>query len=177
MTINRTLQGLLGAALLLWVGLTLTSCKVSYSLSGASIAPEVQTVTINYITNNAALVLPSLSPTLTEGLQDRFTRQTRLTVTREGGDMNFEGEITNCSSAPSAVSSNENAPAVQNRLSVTVRIRFTNAKQPEYNFDKSFTAYQDYPSADLLQTVESQLIPVIVEQLVEDIFNSAVSNW
>lgn len=153
----------------------LTACKVTYSLSGASIAPEIQTVTINYFQNNAALVLPSLSQTLTETLQDRFIRQTRLNVVRENGDMNFEGEITNCTSTPSSISGEEYA--IMNRLSVTVRVRFTNAVQPEYNYDKSFTAYQDYPSEQLLQSVEGSLIPEIVDQLVEDIFNAAVSNW
>ena len=164
---------------LAWVGVLLsvllTGCKVTYSLSGASIAPEIQTVTINYFQNNSALVLPSLSSTLTETLQDRFVQQTRLTVVRENGDMNFEGEITNCTSTPSSISGEEYA--IQNRLSITVRVRFTNAFQPEYNFDKSFTAYQDYPSEQLLQSVEGTLIPEIVDQLVEDIFNAAVSNW
>ncbi len=91
----------------------LSGCKVTYSLSGASIAPEVQTVTINYFQNNATLVLPSLSTTLTESLQDRFVSQTRLTVVRENGDMNFEGEITNCTSTPSSISG-------ENMLSRTV---------------------------------------------------------
>lgn len=163
------------AALCLSLAALLSACKVTYSLSGASIAPEIQTVTINYFQNNAALVLPSLSSTLTETLQDRFVRQTRLNVVRENGDMNFEGEITNCTSTPSSISGQEYA--IQNRLSVTVRVRFTNAVQPEYNYDKSFTAYQDYPSEQLLQSVEGSLIPEIVDQLVEDIFNSAVSNW
>ena len=157
------------------LALGLTGCKVTYSLSGASIAPEVQTVTINYFQNNAALVLPSLSTTLTESLQDSFLCQTPLKVVRENGDMNFEGEITNCTSTPASISGEEYA--IQNRLSVTVRVRFTNAIQPEYNFDKSFTAYQDYPSEQLLQSVEGSLIPEIVDQLVEDIFNAAVSNW
>lgn len=163
------------ALVTLLFAMVLTGCKVTYSLSGASIAPEVQTVTINYFQNNSALVLPSLSTTLTETLQDRFVRQTRLNVVRENGDMNFEGEITNCTSTPSSISGDEYA--IQNRLSVTVRVRFTNAFQPEFNFDKSFTAYQDYPSEQLLQSVESSLIPEIVDQLVEDIFNEAVSNW
>lgn len=163
------------AAAALGLAAVLTACKITYSLSGASIAPEIQTVTINYFQNNAALVLPSLSQTLTETLQDRFIRQTRLNVVRENGDMNFEGEITNCTSTPSSISGEEYA--IMNRLSVTVRVRFTNALQPEYNYDKSFTAYQDYPSEQLLQSVEGSLIPEIVDQLVEDIFNAAVSNW
>lgn len=150
-------------------------CSVKYSFSGASIAPEIQTVSIARFPNNALLVAPILSSTLTDALQDRFTSQTRLAVVPENGDLQFEGEITNYTSTPAAISGNETA--VMNRLTITVRVRFTNAFQPECNYDKTFSAYSDYPSTQLLQEAEGTLIPEIVEQLVENIFNDAVANW
>ena len=150
-------------------------CSVKYSLSGASIAPEIQTVSIARFPNNALLVAPILSSTLTDALQDRFTRQTRLAVVPENGDLRFEGEITNYTSTPAAVSGEE--MAVMNRLTITVSIRFTNAFQPEFNYDKTFSAFSDYSSSRLLQEAEPTLIPEIVDQLVENIFNDAVSNW
>lgn len=125
--------------------------------------------------NNALLVAPILSSTLTDALQDRFTRQTRLAVVPENGDLRFEGEITNYTSTPAAVSGEE--MAVMNRLTITVRVRFTNAFQPEFNYDKTFSAFSDYSSSRLLQEAEPTLIPEIVDQLVENIFNDAVSNW
>mgnify|MGYP002589477878 CR=1 FL=1 len=145
-------------------------CSVKYSLSGASIAPEIQTVSIARFPNNALLVAPILSSTLTDALQDRFTRQTRLAVVPENGDLRFEGEITNYTSTPAAVSGEEMAV-------ITVRVRFTNAFQPEFNYDKTFSAFSDYSSSRLLQEAEPTLIPEIVDQLVENIFNDAVSNW
>lgn len=153
----------------------LTGCTVSYSLSGASIAPEIQTVSIAQFQNNALMVSPIFSTSLTEGLQERFVRQTRLSVLREGGDMHFEGTITNYVSTPAAISADEYAQ--RNKLTVTVRVRFTNSVQPEYDFDRTFTAFSEYDSSTLLQDAEDQLIPEIVDQLVEDIFNAAVSNW
>ena len=155
--------------------LLLSGCTVKYSFSGASIAPEIQTVSIARFPNNALLVAPILSSTLTDALQDRFTSQTRFAVVPENGDLQFEGEITNYTSTPAAISGNETA--VMNRLTITVRVRFTNAFQPEYNYDKTFSAYSDYPSSQLLQEAEGTLIPEIVEQLVENIFNDAVANW
>ena len=130
-----------------------SGCTVKYSFSGASIAPEIQTVSIARFPNNALLVAPILSSTLTDALQDRFTSQTRLAVVPENGDLQFEGEITNYTSTPAAIF------------------------QPEYNYDKTFSAYSDYPSTQLLQEAEGTLIPEIVEQLVENIFNDAVANW
>ena len=148
---------------------------MTYSFSGASISPEVKTVSIPSFPNNELLVAPILSSTLTEALQDRFSRQTRLTLVPEGGDLNFEGEIKNYTSTPAAISGNEYA--VRNNLTITVRVRFTNKIDPSQNYDKTFSAFAPYNSDQLLQNAEPTLIPEIVEQLVEDIFNAAVSQW
>ncbi len=163
------------AALLLVCLAAFTGCKVKYSLSGASISPDAKTVSIARFPNNALLVAPILSSTLTEALQDRFSRQTRLTLIPEGGDLNFEGEITGYTSVPASISADEYA--VKNRLTITVRVRFINAIEPNLNYNKTFSAYSEYDSSKLLQEVEPTLIPEIVEMLVEDIFNAAVANW
>ena len=155
--------------------LSFSACKVTYSFSGASIAPEVKTVSIAQFPNNALLVAPILSSTLTEALQDRFSQQTKLMLVREGGDLNFEGEITNYVSTPASISGDE--VAVRNNLTITVRVRFTNSVEPSMNYDKTFSAFLPYDSDKLLQEVEPTLIPEIVEQLVEDIFNAAVAQW
>lgn len=73
--------------------LLLSGCTVKYSFSGASIAPEIQTVSIARFPNNALLVAPILSSTLTDALQDRFTSQTRLAVVPENGDLQFEERL------------------------------------------------------------------------------------
>ena len=154
----------------------LPSCTVKYSFSGASIPAAAQTVSIAYFPNNAAMVAPILSSTLTEALKDRFSRQTRLQQVSDGGDLAFEGEIVNYTSTTASVSSQEYA--VLNRLTITVRVRFTNAIEPQYNINnRTFSAFADYDSNKLLQEVEGALIPEIVEKLVDDIFNAAVSNW
>ena len=93
----------------------------------------------------------------------------------EGGDLSFEGEITNYTSTPAAITGNETAAL--NNLTITVRVRFTNAIDPSQNYDKTFSSFSTYPSSTLLQEAETSLIPEIVDQLVEDIFNAAVSNW
>ena len=152
-----------------------TACRVSYTLSGASISPLATTVSIAHLPNNAAMVTPILSPTLRDALQDRFMRQTRLNLISSGGDLDFEGEITNYVTAPAAISGEEFA--LRNRLTITVRMRFTNTIEPQLNYDRTFSAFQEYDATSLLQSVEPMLIPQIVEMLVDDIFNAAVSNW
>ena len=155
----------------------LTGCGVAikYSFSGASIPPDAKTFSVAYFPNNATMVSPILSSTLTEALVDIFTRRTRLTQVDEGGDFAFEGEITNYTSTTSSVSSDEYA--LLNRLTITVKVRFTNALDESMSFNRTFTAFEDYESTQLLTEVEGTLIPLIVDKLVTDIFQASASNW
>ena len=153
----------------------LTACTVKYSLSGASIPPDAKTFSVAYFPNNAPMVAPILSATLTDELTQRFASRTKLVQVEEGGDFAFEGEIVGYSSTTSSVSSGDYA--LQNRLSITIKVKFTNAIDDKMSFNKNFSAYADYDSTKLLNEVESELIPQIVEQLVTDIFQASASNW
>ncbi|MDO4758131.1 MAG: LptE family protein [Rikenellaceae bacterium] len=157
--------------------LLMTSCGVAikYSLSGASIPPDAKTFSVAYFPNNATMVSPILSSTLTDALVDIFSRRTRLQQVEEGGDFAFEGEITNYTSTTSSVSSDDYA--LLNRLTITVKVRFTNAIDETMSFNQSFSAYEDYDSTQLLTEVEGTLIPEIVDKIVTDIFMAAASNW
>ena len=148
---------------------------VKYSLSGASIPPDAKTFSVAYFPNNATMVTPILSSTLTEALVDMFTRRTRLMQVDEGGDFAFEGEIVNYTSTTASVSSDDYA--LLNRLTITVKVRFTNALDEKMSFNRTFTAFEDYESTQLLTEVEGTLIPLIVDKLVTDIFQASASNW
>ena len=161
---------LLAAALTL-----LTACTVKYSLSGASIPPDAKTFSVAYFPNNAPMVAPVLSAPLTDELSQRFASRTSLVQVEEGGDFAFEGEIVGYSSTTSSVSSGDYA--LQNRLTISIKVKFTNAIDDKMSFNRNFSAYADYDSTKLLTEVEGDLIPQIVEQLVTDIFQAAASNW
>lgn len=166
------------AALMVSIAILCNSCgyKVTYNLSGGSIPPEAKTFSVAYFPNNAPMVAPTLSNALTEGLRDKFSRQTRLQQVDEGGDFAFEGEIVNYTSTTSSVSSGDYA--LQNRLTITVRVNFQNAVDQTQSFNnKSFSSYADYDSSQLLIDVQDQLIEEIVEDLVNDIYMAAAGNW
>jgi len=160
--------------LFLSVLLSFNSCGI-YSFTGASIAPGIKTISIQYFTNQASLVQPTLSQTLTDALKDRFMQQTNLKIVNGRGDLNIEGAITNYSTQPVAIQSNDQAAL--NRLSITIRVTFTNEQDEKQNFETTFTRYEDYDSRLSLSSVEDNLIKVISEALVEDIFNKSVANW
>ena len=152
-----------------------SSCKIKYSFSGASVSPDVKTVSIQTFRNNASLAPPTLPQTLNEALKDIFTSQTNLAIVSSGGDLNFEGEILNYITAPVAIQSNDQAAL--NRLTITVNVRFTNLKDEKQKFEQSFSRYADYSSTQSLSVVQATLIDDINKQLVQDIFNKAMINW
>ncbi len=154
--------------------LGVAACGI-YSFSGTSIQPDVKTVTINYFEYKALRVNPSLSNDMTEALQEKFRKMTRLTQVERDGDMEISGEITGYDVRAQAVTAQE--VAAQNRLTVSVKINFMNRKYPEDDFEKSFSAYADYDSANSLDAVEGALCEEIVEKLCEDILNATVANW
>lgn len=175
----RRLFSLFAIAIITSVSLCVTSScgyKVTYNLSGGSIPPEAKTFSVAYFPNNAPMVAPTLSNVLTEGLRDKFSRQTRLQQVEEGGDFAFEGEITNYSSTTASVSSGDYA--LQNRLTITVKVSFQNAVDQTTSFNaKTFSSYADYDASQLLVDVQDQLIEEIVEDLVNDIYMAAAGNW
>jgi hypothetical protein len=151
------------------------SCKVHYSFSGASVSPDVKTVSIQFFKSSAPLAKPTLSRSLTEALKDIFVSQTNLTLTSNNADLNFEGEIVNYQIAPVAIQSNDQAAL--NRLTITVTVKFVNTKNEKQNFETSFSRYADYSSSKSLSSVEDELIRQVNDLLVQDIFNKSMINW
>ncbi|MCR5018044.1 MAG: hypothetical protein K6A64_04545 [Bacteroidales bacterium] len=146
-----------------------------YSFTGTSIQPDVKTITIPYIENKAIRINPSLSNDLTEALQDKFRKLTSLQQVEMDGDLELVCEITGYDVKATAVTANE--VAAQNRLTVTVKIQFSNKKYPEDDVDKSFSAYADYDTNNSLDAVEASLCEEIIDKLCEDIFNATVAQW
>ena len=157
------------------MAILLLGCTVHYSFTGASIAPEVQTVSIENFPNLAPLVNPTLAATFTEKLKDRFMTQTRLNIVQQNGDFHFSGEITGYSIAPTAIQGNEQA--AMNRFTITIHAIFTNTTDEKASYDRSFSAYEDFSANQAFPSVEQQLTESICDKLVEDIFNAAVANW
>ncbi len=169
------LYGIFALVVLLPVLLFTGSCSMSYSFTGASISPEVKTISIDNFPNKAMLVVPTLSRNLTEALQSYFTSQTNLILVDRNGDLHLEGSITGYTVQPQAISGKEVAQL--NRLTITVQVTFTNKFDKKQNFESNFSRYLDYPSSQNLVSVQDNLITEINDQLVQDIFNKAVVNW
>ena len=151
------------------------SCGV-YSLSGASIPEEMKTISVQFFENNATLVVPYLANQFTEALKERIRNQSALSIERGEADANFEGRITDYSIRPVAIQGNERAGLT--RITVTVQVKYTNTFKPEFNFEESFNASQEFSlNQGPLESQQQKLITVINRQLSVLIFNRAFANW
>ena len=103
-------------------------------------------------------------------------RQTNLEQTRTGGDLRFEGEITGYRVNPMSATSQQTA--AQNRLTITVNVRFYNRLKEEDDFEKQFSFYSDFDAnAQLTGGVLDAALDEILERIIQDIFNASLGNW
>lgn len=152
-----------------------TGCKINYSFTGANLSPDIKTFTVYYFPNRARLVNPTLSQTFTENLKEKLERQTSLNELSENGDIEFEGQITGYEVRPMSIQKDD--LAAQNRLTITIKLKYTNNKETEESFDRNFSAFEDFDSSLSISDVEDELTTLIVEKLNEDIFNATIANW
>jgi len=160
-------------ALLVFLTLLATSCKVKYSFSGANTG-ILETVSIDFFQNRSALAPPVLGQNITEEFRDLCERQTNLTLITGPGDAHFEGEIVVYSTRAMAISADQ---AALTRFTIGVKVSYTNNLDPELSFDETFSQYRDYESSLQFESVRSELTDAIVEEINEDIFNRAFVNW
>ena len=152
---------------------TLNSCSV-YNFTGAKV--DAKTFQVNYFQNRAELIEPGIERAFTQKLQNLIQNQTNLSLTTSNADLVYEGEIVGYRISPMTATADQKA--AQNRLTVTVNVRFTNKNKEEDNFEKKFSFYQDYDGST--QLVGSQLATVldeIFERITLDIFNESLAKW
>ncbi len=152
-----------------------TGCSINYTFSGASIPEQAKTYSVGFFLNQATFVNPNLSQTFTEYLKEFIARQTRLQQVDRNGDMQFEGEITQYNIRPMAIT--QDATAAQTRLTIAINVRFFNGIYPDKDFETEFSGFADFPSTESLQAVEDELINEIINQISQEIFNKAFTDW
>ena len=155
---------------------TLTGCIPSFRMNGTAINYDIyKTIDISEFPIRAALVYPPLQQTFENKLLDYVTRQTRLQEVDGPADIELTGEITGYSLSPQAVGTD--VYATETRLTITVRVKYTDNKNPANNLDQTFSAYRQFSSSLMLTDVQDDLCNQISEELVNLIFNATLGNW
>ena len=154
----------------------LTACSVSYKFNGASIDySKTKTIQIVDFPIRSSYVWGPMAPMFNNQLKDQFANHTKLTQVKRNGDLKIEGEITRYEQRNKSVSSE--GYSAQTELSITVNVRFTNNVKHDEDFEKQFTAQQSYDSTQSLNSVQEELVNLMVKDLCDQIFNATVAQW
>lgn len=154
----------------------IAGCTVSYKLTGASIDyTKVKTITLETFQNRAAYQWGPMAQMFNQTLNDVFVQQTKLVQVKNGGDLQFAGEITSYDQFNKSISSDGYSSMVQ--LKLTVNVRFTNNTNHDEDFERSFSAVRDFEASQPLESVQEELVTQMIKEIVESIFNAAVANW
>lgn len=156
------------------ISILLSSCSI-YNFTGTG-KIDAKTFQVNYFQNVSELIEPGIERTFTLRLQDLIQNQTNLTLTNTDGDLVYEGEIVDYRISP--MTSTADLTAAQNRLTITVNLRFSNKNKSEDDFEKRFSFFYDYPGDQ--QLTGSQLrtaLDEIFERITQDMFNDTLAKW
>ena len=155
--------------------LLILSCG-SYSFTGISISADTKTFQVNYFQNSADLIEPGIERDFTLALQDIILNQTNLSLVKSNGDLIYEGEIVEYRISPTTATANNTAD--QNRLTISVNVRFYNKNDEESDFEKRFSFFYDYAgSAQLIGSQKTTAIKEIYDRITQDIINASLANW
>lgn len=162
--------------LVVGLALALSSCAISYKFNGASIDySTTQVISIEDFPNHAALVYPPLSNDLSEAIRDLYARQTRLRLSRNGGDLELSGEIIGYELAAVGVAADNYA--AQTKLTLRVQVHFVNNVAPEESFDRVYSASQSFDASQMLTDVQGELCAAMITEISEQIYNDTVARW
>lgn len=155
--------------------LLLTNCG-TYSLDGTTIPEGTETFQVNFFQNNSSDVVPNIDFTFTDRLRELILNQTNLSLVTTNGDIIYEGEITNFRISPTNATSQLNA--AQNRLNVTVNVRYFSKYKPEDDFEQPFSFFFDYGANEQLTgSILNNALEEIFERITQDIYNASFNKW
>ena len=152
----------------------LVSCNVKYNFTGTG-KINAKTFQVNYFQNNAEIVEVGIERTFTQKLQNTIQNQTNLDLVPSGGDLLYEGEIVEYRITPMAANANQQSS--QNRMTITINVRYSSKNSEEDNFEKRFSFFHDYDANLLPSAVLNEALEIIYERITLDIFNESLAKW
>lgn len=173
------MKAILKYIFLITLSITLVGCG-AYSFTGISLPPSVKTFQVNYFqnysgSNPGSTIEPGLERDFKIALEELILNQTSLDLVKSNGDLTFEGEITEFRISPTT--STANNTAAQNRLTMSVMVRYFNKLDEESDFEQRFSFYYDYPGSSLLSSIKDEALTEIFERVTQDIVNKALADW
>ena len=60
---------------------------------------------------------------------------------------------------------------------MTIKVRFSNNKNPQDDFEKTYSAFQNFDSGKMLTDVQDELAKTMISEIVDNIYNDTVAKW
>lgn len=173
---NKRINKILKVAFAMCLAVVPLACSVSIKFNGASIDySQTKTIQIADFPIRSSYVWGPMGPIFNNQLKDIFASHTKLIQVKRNGDLKIEGEITRYDQRNKSVSSE--GYSAQTELSITVNVRFTNNKNHNEDFERTFTASKSYETTKSLNSVQEELVTQMCKDLTDQIFNATVANW
>ena len=158
--------------------LVVSTCLLAsgcYSFRGISIDPAVRTYYVGQFRNNAVNSPPTLEVTLTEDLKEKIRTESRLLLEETNPDIEFQGTVVDFRVTSEAPQPGETTAI--NRLTIVTAIEYIDNTNEDKGWKQNFSFFFDFPSSTDLISIQDDAIRVISDQLMEDIFNKAFTDW
>jgi len=159
----------------------ISGCGV-YTLSGATLSPDIQTISIQSFYNDSDGGPPNMGQLFTDQIRDYFQQNTSLSLTPDEGHLQLEGSVTGYRLSPVAATAaqgqNLTDASALTRLTITIKVSYVDITNEENEFNRTFSFFEDFDNTrNNLSDVENELLSNIFEQIILDIFNTTVANW
>lgn len=162
------------------MALQLTGCGI-YNFTGGNVG-TAKTYQVDFFQNFAAqspgsTFDPGLDRDFTLEVQDIIQNQTSLKLVKTGADLIYQGEIVEYRISPTTATADQRA--AQNRLTMSVNVRFFNntIEQGEADFEQRFSFFFDFPANNQIQSVRDEAHAAIFERIIQDMFNESLADW
>jgi hypothetical protein len=162
--------------LALLLGLTTAGCSY-YSFTGATIPSRLNTIAVPLAQDNSVSPVSTLDEDLTQFLISRFVDQTRLSLetTESNADAVLTATIQRYTNQPTAVSGDERATL--NRVTIQVDVTYVDQVEDQELLQRQFSSFEEYDPVEDGLDGEQAAARAALENIAEDIFSAATSNW
>jgi len=155
--------------------LSLSNCGIFYDFKGISIDSSIKTYYVEDFVRGIADCPVDLDQRFAELLRQKVRDESRLINNETEPDIAFLGTVTSYRTV--SVAPEEGSTTSLNRLEIGVRVEYINYLDEEKNWEKRYTAFEDYDSNTDFGAIEESITTNIIDDIVERIFNEAFTNW
>jgi len=146
-----------------------------YNFKGISLPVNIDTFYVEDFSLLSAEAPPDLNQLFAEGLRKKIREESRLTYSNDDANITFKGTVNKYKI--SYIAPEEGNTTSLNRLEISVKIEYQNNLNEDDSWTKTYSDFEDYDSTEDFQSIKDGLINVILDDMLERIFNDAFTNW